>query len=89
MKYNESEYLKEIEEYVKGTYSEHYVGLDDIQAIDLIFSSGHGEGFCVGSINKYLSRYGKKAGFNRKDLLKIAHYTLFLLFLNSRRDKKD
>jgi hypothetical protein len=38
-----------------------------------------GEGFCMGNIIKYAKRYGKKAGKNELDLLKIMHYTIILL----------
>jgi hypothetical protein len=41
--------------------------------------SGHGEGFCIGNIMKYVQRYGKKDGYNRKDLMKVLHYTIMAL----------
>ena len=41
--------------------------------------SGHGEGFCIGNIMKYAQRYGKKDGYNRKDLQKVLHYALIAL----------
>jgi hypothetical protein len=31
---------------------------------------------------KYVQRYGKKAGRNRQDLLKVLHYALMLLYVH-------
>ena len=56
----------------------HY-STDKIQATEFIIDSGHGEGFCIGNIIKYAKRYGKKAGRNELDLLKIIHYSIVLL----------
>ena len=47
--------------------------------MDLISASGHGVGFCLGNVLKYASRYGKKDGANRTDLMKIMHYTLLAI----------
>jgi len=47
--------------------------------MDLISASGHGVGFCLGNVLKYASRYGKKEGANRTDLMKIMHYTLLAI----------
>jgi len=35
--------------------------------------------FCQANAIKYLIRYGKKMGKNRKDLLKSIHYIILLL----------
>ena len=48
--------------------------------------AGLGEGFTLGNVIKYAQRYGKKDGYNRKDLLKVLHYTLMALFIH---DKKN
>jgi hypothetical protein len=89
MKYKEKEILQEVEKYIESTYSQHYVGKNNIQSLDLIFSSGHGEGFCMGSIHKYAARYGKKKGKNRADLLKIVHYGILMLYLNELEEEKE
>lgn len=78
MKFNEDKYLKEIEEYIAKTYTQHYSG--KYQATDMIIDAGHGEGFCIGNIMKLAKRYGKKEGYNRLDLLKIAHYAIITLY---------
>lgn len=86
-KYKEGALLDELKSYVDKTYDpaeNHYVGSDNVQAMDLIIASGHGIGFVVGDIIKYASRYGKKKGQERKDILKILHYALFLLFLHDK-----
>ena len=77
-KFNEDIILKKLEVYIDGTYDQHY-STDKIQATEFIIDSGYGEGFCIGNIIKYAKRYGKKAGKNDLDLLKIMHYTIILL----------
>ena len=74
-KYGEDRILKEIKEYIDATYGEHY-SQNKFQATEFIVDSGHGEGFCIGNIMKYAQRYGKKDGYNRKDLLKVLHYAI-------------
>lgn len=89
MKYNEEQLISEFTDYIKSTYGQHYVGKNNIQSLDIIFSSGHGEGFCLGSIHKYAARYGKKKGKNRADLLKILHYGLLALYLHDQETKSS
>lgn len=76
-KYNEDQILKELEYYINKSYNSHYG--DKVQAQDLIISSGHAEGFYIGNIIKYASRYGKKEGKNKADLLKVLHYAILAL----------
>ena len=80
-KYNEEESIKELQQYVDSTYSQHYAQ-GAIQTTEFIIDSGHGIGHTVGNIIKYAQRYGKKAGRNRKDILKILHYTLIMLYVH-------
>jgi hypothetical protein len=77
-KYNEGEILKQLEEYLIGTYNAHYVGENGIQAVDLISAMGDGIPFSRASIIKYASRYGKKNGLSKSDCLKILHFGIFL-----------
>ena len=81
--FNEDKALKEIAEYIDNTYTQHYAQ-NKYQSTDFIVDSGHGEGFCVGNCIKYLQRYGKKEGKNRKDILKVIHYAIILLDVNSK-----
>jgi len=77
-KYKEDKLLKELKSYIDKTYAEHY-SQNKFQATEFILDSGHGEGFCIGNIMKYAQRYGKKDGYNRKDLLKVLHYGIIAL----------
>lgn len=76
-KYNEDLILEELQAYINKSYNGHYG--DRVQAQDLIISSGHAEGFYIGNIIKYASRYGKKEGKNKADLLKVLHYAILAL----------
>jgi len=78
-RYDEGKILREVEAYLSSTYSGHYVGGETkIQTLDLIDSIGDSESFCRSNAIKYLSRFGKKEGKNRKDLLKVIHYAILL-----------
>jgi hypothetical protein len=77
-KYSEDKILSELKEYIDGTYNEHY-SQNKFQATEFILDSGHGDGFCIGNIMKYAQRYGRKEGYNRKDLLKVLHYSIIAL----------
>ena len=77
-KFNEDKVLNTLKTYIDSTYNQHY-STDKIQATEFIIDSGMGEGFCLGNVIKYAKRYGKKAGKNELDLLKIIHYTIILL----------
>jgi hypothetical protein len=78
-KYNEGDLIAEIKDYIDGTYGEHY-STNNYQATEFIIDGGHGEGFCIGNIMKYAQRYGKKNGYNRKDLMKIIHYAIIAMY---------
>ena len=79
MKFNEQKNLADVTEYIDKTYSGHYTSPNGIQSMDLISSSGRGLDFCLGNVLKYASRYGKKNGANRIDLMKIIHYALLAI----------
>ena len=78
-KYNEGEILRQLQKYIDKTYGEHY-SKNKYQATEFIIDSGHGEGFCLANIMKYAQRYGKKNGYNRIDLMKIAHYAIIAMY---------
>lgn len=80
-RYDEDKYLKELFKYIEGTYGEHY-SQNKIQTTEFIIDSGLGDGFCLGNVMKYAQRYGKKEGFNRKDLLKVLHYAIIELYVH-------
>lgn len=77
-KFDEDKSLSEIKDWIDSTYSEHY-SMNKIQSTEFIIDAKHGQGFCIGNIIKYAQRYGKKNGYNREDLLKIAHYLVILM----------
>lgn len=79
-RYNEDKILKQLEEYLKSTYSQHYVdrtGGGTEQTIDKI-KHNRREGFCAGNVSKYIDRYDTK-GTPRADLFKVLHYTMLLI----------
>jgi hypothetical protein len=86
-KFNEDELIKELQQYIDNTYKQHYAR-DQFQATEFIVDSGHGEGFCIGNILKYAQRYGKKDGFNRKDLMKVLHYAIMALHVHDTEHEK-
>ena len=90
-KYEEDKVLKEVREYLSGTYSSHYTSQDSkTQTLDLIESIGDAEPFCRSNAIKYLSRFGKKGGKSKMDILKAIHYCILLCHfsgvLNSKSD---
>jgi len=78
-KFNERELIKEIQSYIDKTYGQHYTQ-NKIQTTEFIMDCGQGHGFCAGNAIKYIQRYGKKAGYNRDDLMKVVHYAILMLF---------
>tara|TARA_R100000329_G_scaffold32246_1_gene29915 strand:+ start:576 stop:1106 length:531 start_codon:yes stop_codon:yes gene_type:complete len=88
-KYTEDEILKELQDYIVGTYNQHYsAGDDKIQTLDLIEACGDGEAFCRSNILKYASRYDKK-GTARRDIMKILHYAVLLMHFNDKNAKRE
>ena len=60
-KYNEDKILKQLEQYISSTYSQHYVdrtGGGTEQTLDKI-KHNRREGFCAGNVTKYIDRYDK------------------------------
>ena len=88
-KYDEDQILKELQEYITGTYNQHYsAGDDKIQTLDLIEACGDGEAFCRSNILKYASRYDKK-GTARRDIMKILHYAVLLMHFNDKNAQRE
>ena len=92
-KYNEDKILKDIQDYVTGTYNSHYCGHNqtykDTQTIDLMAAKDLAAHFCQANILKYGSRYGDKDGRNKRDLLKVIHYAMLLLHFDGHYSRKD
>ena len=88
-KYDEDSILKELQDYISGTYNAHYSSGDDkIQTLDLIEACGDGEAFCRSNILKYASRYDKK-GTARRDIMKILHYAVLLMHFNDKNAQRE
>ena len=80
MKYGEDKILDEVKSYIGGTYDQHYsTTKDGFQVQDMLRQLGIDKDFCQANAIKYLCRYGKKNGKNRKDLLKAVHYVVLLM----------
>jgi hypothetical protein len=77
-KYEEDVILKEIRDYLGGTYKAHYANDNKTQTLDLIDSIGDSEAFCRSNAIKYLTRFGKKEGKSKLDILKAIHYCILL-----------
>ena len=86
-KFKEDQVITEIKEWIDSTYDKHY-SMNKIQSTEFINDAGHGVGFCLGNIIKYAQRYGKKDGYRREDVLKIIHYAIILLSIESDKEKR-
>jgi hypothetical protein len=84
-KYAEDKLLADLRAYIDATYSGHYQTdeeTDDLQCLDAWISiDGRDATKSMRNVAlKYLWRYGKKDGNNKKDLLKVLHYVFFMLY---------
>lgn len=88
-KFGEDKYLEELKEYIDSTYQGHY-STNKFQSTEVIIARGHGTGFCMGNVDKYANRYGKKGTREdaRKDLLKVIHYALLQLYVHDSEEQK-
>lgn len=89
-KYSEDKTLKELREYLSGTYTSHYTSKDSkTQTLDLIDSIGDAEAFCRSNAIKYLSRFGKKNGKSKQDVLKAIHYCILLYHFSGLHNRSE
>ena len=80
-KYNEADIvLGELMEYLEATYNQHYIGENDVQTVDVWEANGSLSTTARDNAIKYLMRYGKKGGKNRKDLLKTMHCVVLMMY---------
>ena len=87
-KYEEDLTMKEIRDYLSSTYNAHYTSKDSkTQTLDLIESIGDAEPFCRSNAIKYLSRFGKKGGKSKQDILKAIHYCVLLYHFSGLHNK--
>lgn len=87
-KYREGDIMLEAMKYINSTYSQHYVHEKaNVETGQLILANPErGLGFCIGNVIKYADRYGKKNGYNRKDLLKVIHYAVMALSIEPEQE---
>lgn len=76
--FNEDKILDEAAYHIATTYSGHYSG--GIQTTEFIMSNASSFDWLTGNVIKYVSRYGRKEGRNRKDLLKAIHYITLMIY---------
>ena len=89
-KYQEDLTLNEIRDYLSGTYRSHYTSQESkTQTLDLIESIGDAEAFCRSNAIKYLSRFGKKEGKSKLDILKAIHYCILLYHFSGLHNNKS
>lgn len=89
LRYNEDATLLEALKYIETTYAGHYVGEKELQTTDVWQTLGSVDTTCRDTAIKYLMRYGKKDGYNRKDLLKAIHYIVLLAYFTKDENKND
>ena len=90
MKYGEDKIIKEISNYIQATYGQHYsTTKDGFQVQDMLRQLDIDKDFCQANAIKYLCRYGKKDGKNRKDLLKAIHYVILLMSSEDKITKEE
>jgi Protein of unknwon function (DUF3310) len=87
-KYNEDIALQEIKAYIDKTYDQHY-SKSKIQATEYIVDQQQSLDFLTGNVIKYISRLGKKDGFNKNDVLKAIHYCIMTLYYIDEFEKSD
>ena len=89
-KFNESNLIDEFKNYIDETYKGHYA-TNKFQSTEVIIERGHGTGFCMGNVDKYSNRYGKKGSREdaRKDLMKVLHYALIQLYIHDIETAKE
>ena len=78
-KRNEDKILERIKAYVDATYQQHYMGSNNRDVCDDWEDMGIAKEPYMSNIAKYIKRFGKKDGDNPKDIMKIIHYSIFLL----------
>jgi len=88
-KYNEASIVNDLIKYIDSTYDQHYVGNKEIQTVDFWESLGSLDTTSRDTAIKYLARYGKKSGKNRKDLLKSLHYIVLMIYAHDKEEASD
>lgn len=87
--YREDRIVDDFYDYLKSTYGQHYATDEkELQCFDAWIAMGDATPTFRNTAIKYLWRYGKKGGNNKKDLLKAMHYVLLCLYNDHYKDAK-
>ena len=84
-------FLDEVFKHILGTFGEHYGSNGGVQLVDLFHSNGDGMAYARTSAMRYIMRFGKKDGYNKKDLMKAAHCICLLYYFSQEKtiEKRD
>ena len=88
-KRNEDKILEAIQQYIDTTYTAHYARGSGRDVVDDWEEMGIAKEAYLSNIVKYTRRLGKKEGWNPKDLMKIIHYSIFLINELGRENDDD
>lgn len=78
-KYCEDRIINDFKEYIDKTYGEHYKA-ETLECFDAWIARGSATTTFLDTAEKYIWRYGKKDGSNKKDLMKALHYVMLALY---------
>lgn len=88
-KYAEDKILADLKAHLDKTYTEHYATEEKgIECFDAWIALGDSTPTFRNTAIKYLWRYGKKNGNNKKDLMKALHYIFMCLYVDHYKDEK-
>ena len=88
-KYKEDVFLNDLQRYIESTYGEHYVNNGKLQVVDVWHARGSLSSTAIDTALKYLMRYGKKDGRNKKDLMKAVHYIILTMYTDGLLDNNN
>lgn len=80
-------FLNDANAYIHDTFKEHYSSENGLQLVDFFHSNGDGMAYARTSAMRYIARYGKKEGFNKKDLMKAIHCVIMLYYFSKDEEK--
>lgn len=82
-KYSEDKVLEDFYGYLESTYQQHYqTNTANMECFDAWIALGDSSPTFRNTAMKYLWRYGRKEGNNKKDLFKALHYILLMLHVD-------
>ncbi|NDG30647.1 DUF3310 domain-containing protein [bacterium] len=85
-KYKEDVFINDFKNYIESTYGQHYINDGKLQVVDVWHARGSLSTTAIDTALKYLMRYGKKDGRNKKDLMKAVHYILLTMYADGLLD---